>query len=243
MQTITPAKSFVRIGMILGAMMAISQTVFAGSLFDKLRGTDIGEGMKAYADCVLDLQNAHSDLSDVVILEGLANEVGLEMRRNRRFITADEAASLTGSHKQIKKCRKALKKAARRSDGVMHVLTTTFEFNDGIYADILDSRLFLSDANDLLHKSSERMLYTVAKLERIDDGVRQGRSAEGWEMMRKGLDSMNPSSPPVTTNPNYHCYSNGSTTNCTPVDNGGGNSGPRYTCYTSNGVTNCTQMQ
>lgn len=157
----------------------------------------------AYYDCITELKNSDEVLSRVIILEGLAEEISLEMRLNRRSMTDIEAAALVAIHPKIKKCRKPLTKAARRDESLSHIYRSSFNRYDEIYADLIDKQMSLDLANDALIGHTELAMNTIAKLQKINGSISR---QQGWETMKKGLDMLNPPAPPQPSPPRYFCH-------------------------------------
>ena len=212
----------------------------AGWLRDKILGTDVKQGIQDFIGCVGNVQSEFGTLSQVLLLEGVADDISIEMRRNDSGLNPAEADDLKAAHEHLKICRKALRKTARKDEGMTHVLKTSFGRNDKIYADLLDGNVSVAIANEYLVKSTDLALSTIAKLKNIElDAQRRA----GLALMKQGFGMMNPSEPSPPQSSNYSCYSNGSTTNCNSIQNNGTSKSKKFTCYTSGGITNCRPIQ
>lgn len=178
------------------ALLIFSLPAYAAS--SKIRKAGL-----AYYDCITALRKNDEVLSRIIILEGLAEEMSLEMRRNRRSMTDTEAAALIAIYPSIKKCRKPLTKAVRRDKSLSHIYRSSFNRYDEIYVDLIDKRLPLDLANKSLIDHTELALTTIEKLQNIDSSISR---QQGWEMMKKGLDMMDPPpQPQPPPAPRYFC--------------------------------------
>lgn len=226
-------------GIFLSLLVLSAPVAEAGWLRDKIAGTDVKGGIVNYVTCVGAIQAEHSSLSEVLILEGVAEDIPLRMRTEENALSGEEKAALEAAYEELKQCRKALKKTARKDSGMTDVLTTTFNFIDRIYADLISDRVTTATANEHLVRATSRALTKIAELKNIQlDAQRRA----GWRMMNEGLGQLNPPSSDVLNNPSYTCYTNGSTTNCSPIRKDSSRS-PSFSCYTSGSVTTCKPMQ
>jgi hypothetical protein len=148
------------------ALLAVSNAndASAGWLF----GDSIKKAHLDYFDCIKDLQEDSGALGSVLILEGLSEDIPLEIRRNDNLISDEQADILTTIHPSIKKCRKALIKASRKDKGINHVLVTSFNQYDKLYAYFLDQKLSVALTNDFLVKQTDLALRTIGKLKSLN---------------------------------------------------------------------------
>ena len=155
--------------LFLGIIACFTLVASNLTLADSASSQRMIDAHMSYFDCIKTLEDNSNSIKNIIILEGLENQLPLHLRREKRSLTADEASTLIRIHSKIVACRQFLMDASAADRKSHSVYRTVFNSYDEIYSNLLDKTLSVSAANEYLIDYQERMLDAIAEINKTRD--------------------------------------------------------------------------